>query len=444
MIANLISLIVTVFLLSGGFFSASVANDSGNNTGFFSAVLSEQPQENIVTHHSHPTIMSLQGIVEGISKGDLGVKVSDQNSCVSGVFFDYNYSNAIQTGQFNLLLGSQQDLNLNYNQDYYLCLYVNGELIDGPQLFRGGQGQIGIEDINALGFATEFVPYTNATQDIDLGAHGFNAGDSNFTNIGVSQNTFLKNVNIAKDLNAQKVSAKNFVSSIATGTQPYACTSTTLNTNLNADLWDSKQFSSYLDQSVKTSDTVEFYGLNINGDGEIKIYNPDYEFPLTINRTLIEFDDDWSEIRMGSADSGYGYIFNSGRVGGSPGIALIGETWFAPSEDAVADPCSGIWANLKVGAQVQNALQTTGAAFTLFNDNENYTGQRSSALRVEDAVGESNTFALDAIGKVSIGGDLNVSTIALDGTGKVVCIKADGTLGTCSDAPNASGVCTCG
>jgi hypothetical protein len=30
-----------------------------------------------------------------------------------------------------------------------------------------------------------------------------------------------------------------------------------------------------------------------------------------------------------------------------------------------------------------------------------------------------------------------------DGTGKVVCVKADGNLGTCGDQPNASGVCTC-
>ena len=33
--------------------------------------------------------------------------------------------------------------------------------------------------------------------------------------------------------------------------------------------------------------------------------------------------------------------------------------------------------------------------------------------------------------------------IGEDGTGKVVCIKADKDLGTCSDQPNSSGVCTC-
>jgi len=44
----------------------------------------------------------------------------------------------------------------------------------------------------------------------------------------------------------------------------------------------------------------------------------------------------------------------------------------------------------------------------------------------------------------TIEGELNVSGIRGDGSGKVVCVKADGNLGTCSDAPDGSGVCTCG
>lgn len=41
------------------------------------------------------------------------------------------------------------------------------------------------------------------------------------------------------------IQAPNYVSSVATGTQPYACTSTTLNTNLNADLLDGYHASSF-------------------------------------------------------------------------------------------------------------------------------------------------------------------------------------------------------
>jgi hypothetical protein len=39
---------------------------------------------------------------------------------------------------------------------------------------------------------------------------------------------------------AFSITATNFISNIATGTQPYACDSTTLNTNLNADMLDNK------------------------------------------------------------------------------------------------------------------------------------------------------------------------------------------------------------
>ena len=55
-----------------------------------------------------------------------------------------------------------------------------------------------------------------------------------------------------------QTNADNFVSDIAIGTQPYACTSTTLNTNLNADLWDGYQFADYLDQAVKTTSAPQF------------------------------------------------------------------------------------------------------------------------------------------------------------------------------------------
>ncbi len=40
-------------------------------------------------------------------------------------------------------------------------------------------------------------------------------------------------------------------------------------------------------------------------------------------------------------------------------------------------------------------------------------------------------------------GEVNMASVSGDGTGKAVCVKADGNLGTCTDAPNGSGVCTC-
>jgi len=39
--------------------------------------------------------------------------------------------------------------------------------------------------------------------------------------------------------------------------------------------------------------------------------------------------------------------------------------------------------------------------------------------------------------------EINMTGISSDGNGKVVCIKADGNLGTCTDQPGVGGTCTC-
>lgn len=41
------------------------------------------------------------------------------------------------------------------------------------------------------------------------------------------------------------------------------------------------------------------------------------------------------------------------------------------------------------------------------------------------------------------GGETDIAGVSADGSGSVVCVKADGDLGTCTDAPDGSGNCTC-
>src|SRR4030067_551396 len=62
----------------------------------------------------------------------------------------------------------------------------------------------------------------------------------------------------------------NFISDVAIGTQPYACTSTTLNTNLNADLWDGYQFADYFNQTYLTTSSPQFANLVITAGGDIR------------------------------------------------------------------------------------------------------------------------------------------------------------------------------
>lgn len=99
------------------------------------------------SHNSIPTKMSLQGKVSDfngnlVDDANLGVKISDVSSCSTNVFYDYTFPNLVQDGFFNVLLGQNELLKLNFNQDYFMCLYVNGEQLSGPQVFRGGQGEV--------------------------------------------------------------------------------------------------------------------------------------------------------------------------------------------------------------------------------------------------------------------------------------------------------------
>lgn len=96
-------------------------------------------------------------------------------------------------------------------------------------------------------------------------------GSGHVTKIGQSTSTtqyFLKwdgsKAVWSKDSSVD-FNASYFTSDVATGTSPYQCASTTLNTNLNADMWDGAQFSDYINQGMRTSDSPSFIDANLTG-----------------------------------------------------------------------------------------------------------------------------------------------------------------------------------
>jgi hypothetical protein len=96
-------------------------------------------------------------------------------------------------------------------------------------------------------------------------------GSGHVTKIGQSTSTtqyFLKwdgsKAVWSKDSSVD-FNASYFTSDVATGTSPYQCASTTLNTNLNADMWDGAQFSDYINQGMRTSDSPSFIDMNLTG-----------------------------------------------------------------------------------------------------------------------------------------------------------------------------------
>lgn len=82
-------------------------------------------------------------------------------------------------------------------------------------------------------------------------------------------------------------------------------------------------------------------------------------------------------------------------------------------------------------------------------ENTGSVGSGSGNVLLGVAVDGNERFAVrgagvDVDGYLDVAGEARLSGVAGDGTGKVVCVKSDGNFGTCSDAPNSSGVCTCG
>jgi hypothetical protein len=87
------------------------------------------------------------------------------------------------------------------------------------------------------------------------------------------------NVYVAGDLNLDSgISASSFASNLATGSQPYACNSTTLNTNLNADLLDGQHASEF----YESGDSPSFAGLTLTGTGNVLVLGSGQNSDLTI------------------------------------------------------------------------------------------------------------------------------------------------------------------
>lgn len=65
------------------------------------------------------------------------------------------------------------------------------------------------------------------------------------------------------DAGSFKITAQQLESDIATGTAPFIVASTTLVTNLNADLWDGYQFADYFNQALLTTSSPTLNGLTV-------------------------------------------------------------------------------------------------------------------------------------------------------------------------------------
>ena len=116
-----------------------------------------------------------------------------------------------------------------------------------------------------------------------------------------------------------------------------------------------------------------------------------------------------------------------------------------------------------ISSQVNLTTNFVGFAMEIFNDGNSFNrdgirfqcGSDSGicdALTIYDGNGDLGTtisagpspFGLRIASDMEVRGEINATGIGGDGTGKVVCIKADQKLGTCTEiVVNATGICLC-
>ena len=143
------------------------------------------------------TKLSLHGkatdaVGDPIDNSDLGVNISTSSSCTSDIIFNEVYANEIQDGIYDVLLGDSNSLDLNYNQDYYMCVYVDNELVSGPDKFVGGHGEISgfVSDTGDTMTGNLLISSANITADYFIG------NGSQLTDVGgMSDSEFISKLN---------------------------------------------------------------------------------------------------------------------------------------------------------------------------------------------------------------------------------------------------------
>ena len=104
------------------------------------------------------------------------------------------------------------------------------------EVFNAGtQLKLSYDGSDFITFATQ--ADGDLTLDSNKASYNLDFGDGNLiTTGGVTLASLTATVNL--DIGAYSLQSLNFISDATTGTQPYACTSQTVNTNLNADMLD--------------------------------------------------------------------------------------------------------------------------------------------------------------------------------------------------------------
>ena len=279
-------------------------------------------------------------------------------------------------------------------------------------------GLLGL-DTTAYAPAADYVPYTGAAHDVDLGSNridAFRLGLNDGLNVvelaqGVDAGYFSDAINMASfaggtyagyfyggggnsvylvtathaiDAVGTIATSTIFNNTVATGTAPYQCTSTTLNTNLNADLLDGQEGAYYAQASLYVPYTgatgAVALGANTlsttSGLISPKIYPSSdsttavgiFKADATTNVLDIDTTNGWVGIGKTPADKLNiltGAIrFNAPSAAGAPSAALAGLGAGNLSNGTYYYKISYVWAGTSEKAVGTNSSVVTVADYT--------------------------------------------------------------------------------
>jgi len=109
--------------------------------------------------------------------GTVLVNVSDSSSCNGNINSTEYVDQTTDQGILDVML----TMNMSYNNDYWICLFVEGEQVIGPSNFRG-LGEIGAEDV---GFSVGGNPFDQSLNTTDNVTHDY-LNVTNYLTIGGS------------------------------------------------------------------------------------------------------------------------------------------------------------------------------------------------------------------------------------------------------------------
>jgi len=119
-----------------------------------------------------------------LESGTLQINISTTNSC-NGDTYSETFNDPFVGGIADVMLGENVVLPMEYGEQYFLCSAVNGEQVSLDN-FTSSTGEIDLADIDLTEFKNEFVPYTGATSNLNMGTHNVLIGDGNFLAPGLA------------------------------------------------------------------------------------------------------------------------------------------------------------------------------------------------------------------------------------------------------------------